>query len=79
MILRPVRPQSPMGPPMTNLPVGLTSVMSSSLLDVVQVLGQDGLDDVLEEVGLDDALHVGVSACCVASTTLAISTGLPPS
>ena len=24
MILRPVRPQSPIGPPISNLPVGLT-------------------------------------------------------
>ncbi len=29
MILRPVRPQSPTGPPITNLPVGLTRKFSA--------------------------------------------------
>ncbi len=50
MILRPVRPASPTGPPMTKRPVGLTSRFLRSLPRVVEVLRQDRLDDVLPEV-----------------------------
>ena len=56
MILRPVRPASPTGPPITNRPVGLTSRFLRSLLGVVEVLGQDRLDDVLPEVVRDQRL-----------------------
>ncbi len=45
MILRPVRPQSPSGPPMKNLPVGLTCQTVS--------LGDAALGQGLEDVGLD--------------------------
>ena len=51
MILRPVRPASPSGPPMTNLPVGLTC-QTVSLRD--PALGQG-----LADIGLDDLAHVG--------------------
>ncbi len=53
MILRPVRPQSPWGPPTTKRPVGLMKylVLESRRLD-----GITGMDDLLEDVladGLD--------------------------
>ena len=48
-----------MGPPMTNLPVALIDGDVLELAGVVHVLGQDRLDDVLDEVGVDDALQVG--------------------
>ena len=48
-----------MGPPMTNLPVALMTVMSSSLSTSYMFFGQDRLDDVLEQVRVDDALQVG--------------------
>ena len=49
MILRPVRPVSPIGPPMTKRPVGLMwyLVCSSSHLP-----RQNRLDDVLQDVGV---------------------------
>ena len=50
MILRPVRPQSPSGPPMTNLPVGLTCQIG---VGVDPVLGQRRAHD-----RLDDLAHV---------------------
>ena len=54
MILRPVRPVSPMGPPMTKRPVGL---MWYLVFSSRQFGGQDGLDDVLQDVGAE--LFVG--------------------
>ena len=50
MILRPVRPQSPSGPPMTNLPVGFTCQIVSA---EIQPCGQG-----LADIGLDDVAHV---------------------
>jgi hypothetical protein len=47
--------------------------------DVVEILGQDRLDHVLEQVGLDQRVDVGPGACWVASTTRTISTGRWPS
>jgi len=51
MILRPVRPQSPSGPPMTNLPVGF---------DVPgRLLGHPALGQGLADMGLDQLANVG--------------------
>ena len=59
MIFLPVRPVSPMGPPTTNLPVGLTR--TKSLLEaalVVEVARKDGMEHVLDQIGLDQRLLV---------------------
>ena len=63
MILRPVRPVSPIGPPITNLPVGLTYRKSRepSRAGVEQpaVVGMEHrLDDLREDVGLDERLRI---------------------
>ncbi len=55
MILRPVRPQSPSGPPTTKLPVGLTR--KSDVLLRHPALGQRGSDRVADQV-LDHAGRV---------------------
>ena len=47
MILRPVRPASPIGPPMTKRPVGLTWIFGAV---VAQLLGDDLFDDHLDDV-----------------------------
>ena len=52
MILRPVRPQSPLGPPISKAPVGLTRYL---IAPFDQMLGQDRLDDLLDH-GLFDLL-----------------------
>ena len=51
MILRPVRPASPSGPPITNLPVGLTCQAVA--------LGQPALGQHRADMGLDHLAHVG--------------------
>ena len=53
MILRPVRPVSPMGPPVTKRPVGLMWYVAS--LAVEQVAGDGGQDDLLDDVLADAA------------------------
>ena len=58
MILRPVRPQSPIGPPITKRPVGLTRKFLSELLLLVELGGQHRPQHVLDQVGLDEALGV---------------------
>ncbi len=63
MIFRPVRPVSPIGPPITNLPVGLTYRKSFEptprrVVEVAIVAVEDRLDDVLEQVRLDQGLRV---------------------
>ena len=56
MILRPVRPASPTGPPMTKRPVGLTRKLRRSLRASYRSLRQDRLHDVLPEVVRDQRL-----------------------
>ena len=53
MILRPVSPASPLGPPVTKRPVGLTD---SGVL-VQHAVGHDVLDHVLDDVGADLGLR----------------------
>ena len=56
MILRPVRPESPCGPPMTKRPV--VDEVAGALGE--QLGGNRGLDDVLDHVALDGrVIHVG--------------------
>ena len=51
MILRPVRPQSPSGPPTTKAPVGL---MCQTVLSLIHSVGS-----ALADIGLDDLADVG--------------------
>ena len=54
IMLRPVSPVSALGPPTTNFPVGLTSTnpSSPSRASSQNSRGQDGVKDVLDDVGL---------------------------
>ena len=61
MILRPVRPASPIGPPMTNLPVGLMCTLVVRRVDVV--LLEHRVDDVLLDV--DGELRLEIDALFV--------------
>src|SRR5580698_8207454 len=79
MILRPVRPQSPSGPPTTKLPVGLTR--KSDDFSGIQPLGNAD-STALEIISL---IRFGeyflplrlFSLCWVETTTLVQPTGLP--
>src|SRR5271169_2653687 len=79
MILRPVRPQSPSGPPTTKLPVGLTR--KSEDFDGIQPFGS--ADSTAVEIislirpGVYFLLLRLFSLCCVETTTLVQPTGLP--
>src|ERR1700751_725832 len=79
MILRPVRPQSPSGPPTTKLPVGLTR--KSDGLCGIQPLGS--ADSTAVEImslirpGEYLLLLRLFSLCWVETTTLVQPTGLP--
>ena len=61
MILRPVRPASPIGPPVTNRPVGLTCMTGSVVAQLVRDRRQDDrLDDVgAEPLGADVGVVLG--------------------
>ena len=50
MILRPVSPQSPTGPPITKRPVGLTRKSRRNAFASYMSAGRIGSDDVLPEV-----------------------------
>src|ERR1700761_6468585 len=80
MILRPVRPQSPSGPPTTKLPVGLTR--KSDDFCGIQPLGS--ADSTAVEIislirpGVYFLLLRLFSLCWVETTTLVQPVGLPP-
>ena len=76
MILRPVRPASPCGPPISKRPVGLTRYLVPLSISA----GSTGL--------MISSITASASAacfsfmlgwCCVDSTTVSIATGLPSS
>ena len=68
MILRPVRPQSPSGPPMTNLPVGLTcQIVSSAIQPSGSALRMIGLDDLADVVA-----RSSVSSRCWVESTICV-------
>src|SRR2546430_17191647 len=79
MILRPVRPQSPSGPPTTKLPVGLTR--KSDDFCGIQPLGSADSTAVeiisLTSPGVYFLLLRLFSLCWVDTTTLVQPTGLP--
>src|SRR6201989_3347401 len=80
MILRPVRPQSPSGPPITKLPVGLTR--KSEDLAGIQPFGS--ADSTAVEIislirpGVYFLLLRLFSLCWVETTTLVAPIGFPP-
>src|SRR5215813_8166577 len=79
MILRPVRPQSPSGPPITKLPVGFTR--KSDAFAGIQPFGS--ADSTAVEIislirpGVYFLLLRLFSLCWVETTTLVQPTGLP--
>ncbi len=73
MILRPVRPQSPLGPPISNAPVGFTRYFT---LPFTRCLGSTGLM-MLSMTASSICLCDRPGACCVESTTVSIASGLP--
>ena len=75
MILRPVSPQSPCGPPTTNRPVGLMWYVISPLTSSV---GSTGLM-IFSMTYSRISSCVTSGACCVETTTVSMRTGLSPS
>ena len=78
MILRPVSPQSPIGPPITKRPVGLTRKLLHQLALVVELGRRDRPQHVLEQVGLGQALGVDAVGVLGGDQDLSTSTGLRP-
>src|SRR3990167_8407623 len=79
MILRPVRPQSPSGPPMTKLPVGLTR-KSDGLLGIQPFGRADSTEDPINSLTKPGVYFLPLrlcALCCVDTTTLVQPIGLP--
>src|ERR1700730_16156377 len=79
MILRPVSPQSPSGPPMTKLPVGLTR-KSDAFFGIHHSGRAEATASAISSLTMLGVyfLPLRVSAlCCVDTTTLVQPTGLP--
>src|SRR3954466_8054808 len=75
MILRPVRPASPTGPPMTKRPVGLTRKFLRSFFASYSSFGRIGSTTCSQRSsGMSDSAP---SLCCVEIRSFSISTGLP--
>src|SRR5574343_141771 len=72
MILRPVRPQSPCGPPTTKRPVGFTRNLMSPL---ISSLGRTGLM-ICSMVASRRSSRLMSGECWVDSTTVSIECGL---
>src|SRR5512141_1690583 len=79
MILRPVRPQSPSGPPTTKLPVGLTRKSDGRC--GIQPLGSaDSTASAIISLIKPGVYFLPLrlcALCCVETTTLVQPTGLP--
>src|SRR5262245_38764212 len=79
MILRPVRPQSPSGPPTTKLPVGLTRKSESRC--GIQPFGQaDATASPIRSFTVDGVYFLPlrvVALCWVETTTLVHPTAFP--
>src|SRR5471032_3006650 len=79
MILRPVRPQSPSGPPTTKLPVGLTK-KSEPLFGIQPFGSADATASPIRSLTMlgEYFLPLRLCALCwVETTTLVQPTGLP--
>ena len=77
MILRPVSPASPIGPPISKRPVGLTSSRSPEVSR--PTCASTGSHDVLLDVGGEHASRETSAACWVETTTVSTATGVVPS
>ncbi len=79
MILRPVKPQSPSGPPTTKLPVGLTKKSAAFL--GIQPWGSDlATWSAIISLTMPELYFLPLavfSRCCVETTTLTAPTALP--
>src|SRR5882757_6818658 len=73
MIFRPVSPQSPLGPPISKLPVGLTRYLIWLLM---RFFGSTGLM-ICSITASSICLWVRPGWCWVDSTTVSIESGLP--
>ena len=74
MILRPVTPVSPIGPPMTNRPVGLMKILvflSTSRFGSAFAMTSS-------RIAAWSLRFETLSACCVETTTVSIRATLPP-
>ena len=79
MILRPVRPQSPSGPPTTKLPVGLTR-KSDGLFGIQPFGSADSTASAIMSLTMPGVYFLPLrlfSLCWVETTTLVQPTGLP--
>ena len=74
MILRPVTPVSPIGPPMTNRPVGL---MKTFVLRSTSRFGS-AFAITCSRIASWSFLFETSSECWVETTTVSMRTGLPP-
>ena len=78
MILRPVRPQSPIGPPISNLPVGLTRKFAFvfSFFSSKSYAGRIGCTTCSQRSGLISVSESTPGLCCVEMRIFSISIGL---
>src|SRR5215203_5254376 len=79
MILRPVRPQSPSGPPTTKLPVGFTR-KSESFFGIHPFGSADATASPIRSLTIEGVYFLPlrlVALCCVDTTTLVQPTGWP--
>ena len=79
MILRPVRPQSPSGPPTTKLPVGLTR-KSDGFFGIQPFGSEDSTAAAIRSFTMPGVYFLPlrlVALCCVDTTTLVQPTALP--
>ncbi len=72
MILRPVTPQSPLGPPISKLPVGLTRYLIGPFTRFFGSTGLITCSITASSICLCDIPGL----CCVESTTVSIDSGL---
>src|SRR5690606_12511206 len=81
MILRPVSPQSPSGPPTTKLPVGLTR-KSDSFFGIQPFGKADSTAEPIRSLTIEGVYFLPLrllALCWVDTTTLVQPTGLPSS
>src|SRR5438874_13741520 len=80
MILRPVRPQSPIGPPTSNLPVGLTRKLLSlfSFFSSYSSAGRIGCSTCFQRSGLISVSESTPGLCWVEIEKVLISTQHKP-
>src|SRR3954462_7694664 len=79
MILRPVRPQSPSGPPTTKLPVGLTR-KSDDFFGIQPFGSEDSTAAAIRSLTIPGVYFLPLrfcALCCVDTTTLVQPTALP--